>query len=41
MFDNANGIAVSAVAERLDGEGSISTVFWNHTKSNLRDYWPI
>ncbi|CAD8044625.1 unnamed protein product [Paramecium primaurelia] len=41
MFDNANGVVVSAVAERLDGEGSISTVFWNHSKSNLRDYLPI
>lgn len=34
-------MAVAAIAERLDGEGTINTVFWNHTKTNLKDMLSI
>lgn len=34
-------MALAAIAERLDGEGTINTVFWNHTKTNLKDLLSI
>lgn len=30
-------MGVAAIAERLDGEGTINTEFWNHAKTNLKD----
>lgn len=34
-------MALAAIAERLDGEGTINTVFWNHAKTNLKDLLSI